>query len=236
MNYIFCVVKTQWIDLTHTLSPEIPTWSGQCLFKMEIKEDYPKGCRVLNYQMVAGIGTHMDAPSHFIPQALNIADIALEQLCVPAFVINVTDQVNKNPGYDILPQDILAFEKRNGLIEENSLVVGYTGWSKYWRHQTKYRNTDKKGKMIFPGFHEEAAALLLERNIAGIGIDTLSPDDGEAADSFPVHHKILGASKYILENLTRLDQLPEKGAYILSLPIKVQGGTEAPARVIAMIF
>jgi kynurenine formamidase len=50
-----------------------------------------------------------------------------------------------------------------------------------------------------------------------------------------VHKQLLGAGKYILENVTNLEGLPAKGSFILALPLKIKGGTEAPVRLIGLI-
>ncbi len=219
------------IDLTHLLNGDIPTWNGTCGFHSEIKMDYPKGCRVQQYKMHAGVGTHMDAPSHFYKDGKHIADMPLEQLIVPGHVIDVTKR--RAPDLLISPADLKAYEEKHGKIEKNSLVIGYTGWGAFWNDTTRYRNADAKGKMHFPGFSKKAAEFLLERDIAGLGIDTLSPDGSN--HGFPVHELILGAGKYILENLTNLDKLPPKGALCLALPIKVDQGTEAAVRAVALL-
>ena len=110
-----------------------------------------------------------------------------------------------------------------------------TGWEKYWNNTVKYRNADAKGKMHFPGFMAKTAELLLERKISGIGIDTLSPDGSTDKERFPVHELILGAGKYILENLCNLASLPPSGALALVMPMKVVGGAESAIRIIALV-
>jgi len=217
-----------FVDLTHTVSEKIPTWSGSCGFSHEIKKDYDEGLRVLKYTMHAGAGTHMDAPSHFYPKGRNIADIPLKELIVPCCVIDLS---HKRHGELILePSDIKEYEKSYGKIAKNSFVIGFTGWQEFWKNPQKYRNLNAAGKMCFPKFSKESAELLLERDVVGIGIDTLSPD-GDVEDH-PVHHLILGEGKYIVENLCGLQALPKKGAYIFVLPMKIAVGTEACARCI----
>ena len=88
--------------------------------------------------------------------------------------------------------------------------------------------------MHFPSFSAKATELLIERNIAGIGIDTLSPDTG-ALGMFPAHQIMLSAGKFIIENLTNLKLLPAFGAQIIALPLKIKDGPESPARVIAIV-
>jgi kynurenine formamidase len=174
----------------------------------------------------------MDAPSHFVPGGKNIGDLEIENFFVPACVLDLRKKMD--PDLFVLPQDIEEYEKRFGPIPQNALVIARTGWEKFWTEPLRYRNPDLDGKMHFPGFSEEAAKLLLRKKIAGIGIDTLSPD-GSNTDAFPVHHCILGAGKYILENLAHLDRIPETGAYALCLPPKLKSATEAFARVVSLL-
>ncbi len=220
------------VDLTHSLDVGAPTWSGGCGFRLEIKLDYEKGLRVQSMKCHAGVGTHMDAPSHFVPGGKNIGDLEIENFFVPACVLDLRKKMD--PDLFVLPQDIEEYEKRFGPIPQNALVIARTGWEKFWTEPLRYRNPDLDGKMHFPGFSEEAAKLLLRKKIAGIGIDTLSPD-GSNTDAFPVHHCILGAGKYILENLAHLDRIPETGAYALCLPPKLKSATEAFARVVSLL-
>jgi len=83
--------------------------------------------------------------------------------------------------------------------------------------------------MHFPVFSLEAVKFLNEkREIAGIGIDTLSPETNLA---FPIHCYILGKGKYIVENLTNLGRMPEFGGLVTVLPLKIADLTESPVRV-----
>ncbi len=80
---------------------------------------------------------------------------------------------------------------------------------------------------------KEAALLLLEREIVGLGIDTFSAD--KADSDYPVHRALLGAGKYLVENIAYAEQLPAVGGYSMALPILTVGGTEAPIRLIGLI-
>lgn len=221
----------QIIDLTQPLSPEIPTWTGSCGFYLEIKQDYDRTFCVHQIKMHAGAGTHMDAPTHLFKDTASIGELSVEEFVLPACVINVSKKANAT--YEISVEDIENYEKNHGLIPPRSLVIGYTGWSRYFSHPQKYRGIDAAGQMHFPSFSGKAAELLLTRNIAGIAIDTLSPDSPQS--SFPVHQLILGAGKYIIENIADCSKLPAKGAYVIALPIKAVGATESPIRMIALI-
>ncbi len=221
----------QTIDLTHSLSPTVPTWSGDCGFQDRVIVDYPEACRVQAIEMNAGTGTHLDAPAHFIPGAKTIAELPLEEGIAPLIVIDVSKKAHAD--YYISAEDLRDFETQHGKIKAESWVIGYTGWDRYWQDPALYRNVDAAGKMHFPGFSSEAADYLLERKIKGLGIDSLSPDCLDL--SFPVHYLILGAGKMIAENLSNCQKLPPVGAYGFFLPIKTVGGTEAVMRALALV-
>lgn len=217
------------IDLTHTLEENIPTWDGSKGFNLSISCNYedctkPNTFRINKLEMNAGIGTHIDAPSHMIEGGKNIDELEIENLILPCIIIDLSKKVNDN--YIIREEDVADFEKENGLIPENSFVIFYTGWEKYWNDKEKYINNHQ-----FPSLDISVAELLLKRNVSGIGTDTLSVDTGK--NGFPVHIKILGAQKYLIENIKNASLLPKTGAEIFIAPIKIKNGTEAPVRLFA---
>jgi kynurenine formamidase len=218
------------IDLTQTLVEGIPDWDGCCDFKMRQVMDYSEGARVHTLEMRNGIGTHIDAPSHFIEGGLDVASISLEELICPGVVINVVEKAHEN--FALSPDDIISFEEQHGKIPEKSVVIVYTGWGSRWHSPDQFRNVDENGVMHYPKLSVEAAELLLKRNINGIAVDTLSPDAGDL--TFPVHHKLLGANKFILENVNVSDALPATGFTMVALPLKIKYATEAPCRVVAL--
>ncbi len=219
------------VDLTHRLLPEIPTWDGSCGFELSIDTDY-KDCtppdlfRTQKVKCGAGIGTHMDAPAHVKEGGVTIDKLDLGDLVTDCVVIDVSSEADAV--YVIMPDIIEKFEKEYGEIRANSFVIFYTGWDKRWGNREKYINDHK-----FPSVDKTTALLLLERNIAGLGIDTLSSDTG--INGFPVHQVILGADKYLVENVANAKELPPTGAKIFVLPIKIKDATEAPIRLIATI-
>lgn len=219
------------VDLTQVVSAGMPTWTGSCGFCLDLKKDYDQMFRVYRIKMHASAGTHMDAPSHRIEGGACIAEIPVEQLVVPICKVNVSDDADAD--YEISVQDIEEYEREHGLIPANALVIGFTGWCRFWNEPDAYRNVDAKGQMHFPAFSVGAAELLLERNIAGIAIDTLSPDCLDL--DFTVHKLILGAGKYIIENVADCSELPERGSYAIALPLRAEDCTESPIRFIALI-
>lgn len=221
----------QIIDLTHSLTSDIPSFDGDCCFSLHIAVDY-KDCestnlfRVQKIEAKAGAGTHMDAPAHCFPKSKTIEALDLANLVTECIIIRVDDEANET--YVVMPDAIKKFEEQHGKIEPNTFVIFYTGWDKYWGTPKKYRND-----LQFPSVHEETAKLLLKRDVAGIGIDTLSPDAG--GKDYPVHRVILGSGKYLVENVANAEKVPPTGAKIMIMPMKIKDGTEAPIRMIAVV-
>ena len=179
--------------------------------------------RVGKVTMFSGIGTHMDAPAHCIKGGKTIDQIPLENLIKPCVVIDVSTKAHEN--YIIDLSDIKHFEEENGVISNGTFVCFHTGWCQFWGEKDRYHNN-----YTFPTIHKDVAHLLLDRNISGIGIDTLSPDN--ESQGFPVHRAFLSAEKYIVENVDRANRLPKTGAHIFVVPIKMSGCTESPVRLI----
>lgn len=220
------------IDLTHSLSPDIPSWDGDCGFEHDLDLDYDLGSeyqfRTHKINMKEGMGTHMDSPAHCIAGSKTISDLDLNDLIAPCAVIDVSTKSHE--AYIVSYADIKHFEENYGQIEKGSFVIFYTGWEKYWQQPDKYRNN-----LVFPSISVEVAQFLLnERNISGIGIDTLSPDNPQ--NGYPVHKAVLGANKYIVENVANAANMPPNGAYSLCLPMKIKNGTEAPVRLVGLTF
>lgn len=218
------------IDLTHTVDEHIPTWNADCGFTQTLTLDY-SDCqgvdkfRVMKFHMHAGIGTHMDAPSHCIEGAKSVSDLEINELCMPCVVIDISSKAKAT--YSLSKEDIITFEKHYGAIDADCCVMIKTGWDKFWP-KPEYHNNH-----WFPCVSIEAAHYLLEKNVAALGIDTLSPD--RPHDGFKVHQAFLGAGKFLIENVTNLDKMPPTGSFVMALPIKIQAATEAPIRLVGLL-
>lgn len=218
------------IDLTHELTSEIPSWTGSCGFRSEIKLDYKDSLdvsfRVQQIKMHCGVGTHIDAPSHCVKNGVSVSEILLDSLVRPFVKIDVSNLADEN--YQVTIKDIKNFEGKEGLIEKGCFVAIRTGWDRFWGNPKQYVNNHQ-----FPHISKEAAEFLLEKDICGLGIDTISPDIPK--NSFPVHELFLGNNKYIIENIANLSQMPSKDCYVVILPIKGKDLTEAPVRMIGLV-
>lgn len=228
--------KTRVLDLSYAISDKLVPWPGdEKWFEAKVNATVEKnGYFTRSFWMLEHYGTHLDAPAHFPPGKTTVDQIPVKQLFGPAVVLDVRSEGAKNTDYQLPPARIEDWEKRHGRIPAGAIVLLRTGWASRWPDAQMYRNQDAQGKMHFPGFSAEAAKLLIERKVSGLGCDTMSIDYGASGD-FAVHHLALGAGLYHLENLADLSALPETGAFLVVAPIKLEGGSGGPVRVFALL-
>ena len=183
-------------------------------------------------------GTHLDAPMHFAEGGNSTEKIPLENLLAQVVVIDVSEQAEKNRNYRLTAADVQAFEAEHGEIAAGTAVLMRTDWSRHWPDAMAYLGDDTPGdasNLQFPGFGADATRILTEqRKVSLLGVDTASVDYGKSQD-FIVHR--IGAAQGVanLENLANLNQLPTTGAVIVALPMKIEGGSGGPARVVALV-
>jgi kynurenine formamidase len=183
-------------------------------------------------------GTHLDAPIHFAEGRWATDEIPLERLIGPAIVMDISVQSASDPDYRLDGEDLFDWEAQHGLVPEGSIVLLRTGWSRRWPDALAYLGDDTPGdasNLHFPAYGEEAARTLVEeRGVAVLGVDTASIDHGPSTD-FIVHQIANAANVVGLENLTRLELVPETGAWVVALPMKIAGGSGGPARIVALV-
>ena len=182
-------------------------------------------------------GTHLDAPVHFARGRRAVDEIPLEQLVGPARVIDVRAAAAANRDYAVAPADIERHEARHGRIPPGAVVLVHTGWGERWPDAPRYLGSAGRGEGVelhFPGLSAAAARLLVQRHVDLVGIDTASLDPGPSRD-FAAHRVLLEANVPGLENVANLERVPEVGATVLALPMKIAGGSGAPVRIIAVL-
>lgn len=229
------------IDLTHAFNEDTIYWpTAESFHHEKVSWGMSEGgywYTSANLSASEHGGTHLDAPIHFGKDKWTNDEIPIDHLIGNAAVIDVSAQCSENPDYQLQVSDIEKWEKRNGPIQDSSIVLLRTGWGRFWPDKKKYLGDDKPGdasNLHFPGFSKASAELLVQRKVAGVGLDTASLDPGDSKD-FIAHQIFNGANVYGLENIANLDQLPEKGAILIALPMKIEKGTGGPARIIALI-
>lgn len=222
-------------DLTHVYSETFPLFLGAPIpTERAVVVTVPaNGFYAQRWSFWEHSGTHMDAPAHFIADGRHSPEITLEELIVPIVVVDISAKVPGNADATATPDDLIAFERRHGRIPKGALVCIYSGWESRAGSVTAYQNVGPDGLQHFPGFGAEATSwLLANREITGIGVDTMSLDPG-ASTTFSTHLTILGANRYGIENLRNLGTIPPRGAtaYIGLIPWK--NGSGGPLRAIA---
>ena len=220
------------VDLTHTLTPEFPTFDGMPGISFEPDKDYEAdGYKIWKVSFFEHSGTHIDAPAHFAEGTDTVDMLAPESLMCPLCILDLKAKAADDPNAMVEPEDIEAWVSENGEIPEGACVAMNSGWQDKLGDEA-YR-TDAEGNFAFPGFAKPATDMLLEMGVASIGVDTLSLDPGNSAD-FAVHYSWLPAGRYGIENLANLDALPATGATLFVGAPKHEAGTGGPARVLAV--
>ena len=225
---------THVVDLGHALAPTDPTWEGKPVFSWQPlthidKDGYFSG----KFTTDEHFGTHLDAPAHFAANGVTVDKIPAETLVRPAVVINIASKVDGHEDYQLSPDDVRAFEQAHGQIPAGDIALVATGWDARWPDAATYMNT-RQGVKHFPGVSLEAAKLLAERHVVGIGIDTASIDYGPS-EKFETHQFTMGSGLFHIENATGLTALPASGFTLVVAPVKITGGSGAPARVFALL-
>lgn len=155
----------------------------------------------------------------------------------PACVIDVSAETARDPDFLLTPARIEAWETAHGRIPTAAWVLVRTDWSKRSDPEA-FLNVADDGPHS-PGFDAAACELLAhEREILGVGVETVGTDAGQAGrfePPFPNHHIMHGAGKYGLASLCNLDRLPATGAIVIAAPLKIVQGSGSPARVLALV-
>lgn len=214
------------IDLTRPLDDSTLLWPGTPPLVVESVETIERdGSFTRRVTLDEHSGTHFDAPSHFVGGAWNVADVPVEHLVRPLQVIDFCARAHEDPDAALSAAEVAAHEQRHGRVEEGSVVFLRTDWP-------ERRGTDV---LRFPGFGVDAATLLVERGVVGLGIDTLGIDPGQVAD-FSVHRDVtLPRGVWHVENLTNLAEVPPVGAWAVVGVPKISGASGFPARVLALV-
>ncbi len=224
------------VDLTHVIRPGMPRWPGDPPVEFqEVAQTDTHGFYLRRFTMGEHSGTHMNAPRSFDAQGGGIDAYSPDDLVVPAIVIDFRAQAATCPDLALTPEDILAWEERYGLVPAGTMALLYTGRQHMWEDPSAYLGLDHRGGLHFPGFGQDAARLLVEdRGVAGLGTDAAGVEPGQD-DSFSANRLVLAKRGLILECLANLDQLPPTGATLIIGPLRLEGGSGAPASVLALV-
>lgn len=229
----------KWVDLTHAFDTDTPHWKGFGEMKRQtmytVKKD---GYWVEQMTHVGQWGTHIDPPIHFHEGLRSTENIPVTEMLMPLVVLDVHQQVARNPDYTLTMNDIRAYEAKHGPIPAGAFVAMRTDWSKRWPSQDKMQNRDAKGVAHYPGWSKETLEFLYHtRKITASGHETTDTDPGLATskDDYSLESWLLKQNHYQIEMLDNLDKVPEAGALVVVAWPKLRNGSGFPARVFAIL-
>jgi kynurenine formamidase len=221
-------------DLTHVFREGSPVFTGPEPAREDLFTYAAAGFYSQLWTFGEHSGTHMDAPGHFVPGGRKTPDITPRELIVPLAVVDISEKAASDPNATVTTDDLGRFERRHGRIRQGSLVAMNSGWDAKIGDENAYKGGAAFPNYNFPGWSAEAVRWLLdERDIAAIGVDTMSLDPGNST-TFPVHLLLLREDRYGLENLANLGTVRPRGMTAVVGVVPWEEGSGGPARVFAV--
>jgi len=221
-------MKKTFIDLSHTIEHGMITYQGipapeisDFMSREASRSNYTEGTEfhIGRIIMVANTGTYLDTPFHRYQDGSDLTEIPLEHVtALPGWMIRVD-------GNRFKKIDSTFFEQHSSL--QGMAVLVHTGFSQYW-------NTEDYFKGNHPFLTRDAAELLVDQKVSLVGIDSYNIDS-TADRARPVHSILLKAGIYIIEHMTKLENLPDTGFDFYAVPPKIRGMGSFPVRAFAIV-
>jgi arylformamidase len=211
-----------WIDLSHTITTHMPQWRGdeQPLVIHRRSEHGPGTHRASSLEMGCHVGTHIDAPSHFLAGAKGVDEMPLQRFVGPALVLHLADGAGACMAPGPLPASVL--EEHD--LTEVDFVLFHTGWDRFWGEPSYYQE--------WPYLSEELAENLVAAGLKGVGLDTPSLD---VYNGHRAHDMFAAAGLINIENLCGLERAPARGGELLVLPLKLHDTEASPVRAVMRV-
>ena len=207
-----------YLDLTHTIEASMPVFPGDP--QPEIREIMTLGedfCTVQSIRFNNHLGTHLDAPSHFIEGGMTVDQIPLDTLIGKAIILDCTDKGKD----DLITKKDLHRQQQN--IDTGSRVLIKTGWDRNFTSPAYYEH--------FPCLTQESAAYLASLKIKLLGMDTPSPSPLDDPDQ-AIHKALLGAGVVLVESIKNLTRIDRDECQLIILPLPIKDFSGAPCRVV----
>lgn len=211
------------IDLSHTIEQGLVTYKGlpapiicDYLSREASRKFYHPGTefQIGKIEMVGNTGTYLDSPFHRYAEGKDLSQLELSKLAdLPAL------KVSSNGKQAV---DVSLFP--GGVELAGRAILIETGWSRHWNTAQYYEG--------HPFLTEDAASFLADSGVALVGIDSHNVDDAQDLRR-PVHTILLGREIPIVEHMTNLARLPERGFRFFAVPMKVKGFGTFPVRAFA---
>ncbi|MCX5884059.1 MAG: cyclase family protein [Deltaproteobacteria bacterium] len=208
------------IDLSHPLFDSMPVYPGSesPVFETVATVSH-EGYAEKRITLFSHTGTHLDAPSHILSWGLSLDRLPVDHFAGSASVLDFSS----DSGRSIEIDDLIPYRY---LIQNSDFVLIHTGWSRHWGLAAYYTG--------YPILSGNAADWICGFSLKGLGIDAISVDPLHSPE-LPVHRRLLEQQVIIVENLTRLQDLPQSGFTFFALPLRIQDSDGSPVRAVAMI-
>jgi len=212
------------VDLSHTLLP------GQEEYKLEVKNKFvdellpgyhrPEGSWYIMSEvtMWSHVGTHIEAPYHYLKEGMDVSEIPLSRLMGEAVILDFS---HKKTNQAIEREELEAIGKE---VQEDDIVILKTGLDKNYRTSLAHHR---------PYLAPEATQWLVEKKISCLATDA-SGFEVRGIDSQPNHELLFKNNIPVIEHLTNLEKLTKKRVFLIALCWKVRGLDSSPVRVIAI--
>lgn len=242
--------RVKVVDLTKPLGPDTPVlnlppmFASSPPFSRELISRYDEKGPAWYWNTIhlgEHTGTHFDAPVHWV-SGKDLPDNTLDRLPVrklvgPACVIDMRREAEADEDFLLTREHVEEWEQHHGRIASGSWVLLRTDWSKR-QDAKRFLNMREDGPHS-PGFRCDSIQFLAnERDVLGVGNETVGTDAGQAATfdpPFPAHYFMQGSGRFGLASLCNLDQLPPVGAVVIASPLKIVDGSGSPTRVLALV-
>ena len=180
--------------------------------------------------LATNIGTHVDAPYHFVDGAATIENMPLEKYAGLALLLDLRAVAEGQSALSVLELEAAGASPQS---VKDKIVVLFTGWAE----------SESGGPRFYghgPYLSTEGAAFLAECEANAVAVDFPIDKHPETPLStikdFPVHRLLLGRNIPLIENLINLDKLVDKEFELWALPLKLKGGDGAATRAVARIL
>ena len=202
------------VDLTHVIREGMPVYPGTAPPTLTPASSLARdGYRETELSVWSHTGTHMDAPAHLLAEGAALDRIPLRRFAGPAALLDCRGA-----------EHITAQRVRELPLGELEFVILRTGWEALFGKEAYYRD--------YPVLTHDAARLLADAGLSGVGVDAISLDPVDAP--LENHRIVLGAGLVIVENLRNLDMLPERFLFT-AMPLLYENADGAPVRAAAWI-
>lgn len=225
-------------DVSPVLGPELPMWmmyeqpQVQPLFRHA-----ETGAAANALAIAEHSGTHVDAPFHFDADGATVDEIPADAMLLRPFKKFDLTGNDHQPGELVGLEHLRAAEARAGFeLAEGDVAILELGWDRYLPGGPDAKERDWWGSNQ-PGLSEDACRYLAESKVSTVACDTAACDvavaGGEMGDAHGHTNYFLPRGILIVEGLNGLAEVPATGLF-LALPLKIEGGTGSPVRVLLL--